>query len=128
LDAADSLGSASDIIDPIAPEWKQNTTIRLLVVDVYQRHTFIAIDVNNHAYNFGTAHRDTTVIPVYSIREAKRTGNWVMTKEPKWDEYVAQPIGELHKWNGFEIRPPYLEDQNTVIEHTNLRETNVLQE
>ncbi|KAA8649663.1 uncharacterized protein ATNIH1004_002334 [Aspergillus tanneri] len=121
LNSENYLASASDTISKIAPGWENNPRIRFLLVDVYERHTFIVADINNHGYNFETAHKDTTPIPVYAIRQVRKTEKWVMTKEQKYDMYIAHRIAELHDWYGLR-KPPFLEDHHFVIEHTDLRE------
>jgi hypothetical protein len=45
----------------------------MLAVEVYSRYIYITVNVNNHSYEFGNIYKDTTLIPVYGIRQVKRT-------------------------------------------------------
>jgi hypothetical protein len=121
LNSADYISSASEILRNFVPEWEQNSQIRMLAVEVYSRHTYIAVDVNNHSYEFGNAHKDTTLIPVYGIRQVKRTDKWLLSRLAKEDKTVAERIAELHNVNGAK-EPPFLEDHTSLIQHLNLRD------
>lgn len=68
LRAEDYLGSASEFVKPFIERWGERHTVRHLVVDVYPRHAFIVLDINNRQYDYDLAHKQTFSVPVYILR------------------------------------------------------------
>ncbi|RHZ52934.1 hypothetical protein CDV55_104330 [Aspergillus turcosus] len=100
LSAEDYLNSASDLIKPFLAQWETKNAIRLLVVDVYPRHTYIAIDINNEQYDYPTAHKHTSVLPVHILRLSRRSNKWTFFRRTVEDQVAAWHIAELHRLNG----------------------------
>jgi hypothetical protein len=71
--AEDYLSSASNIIKPLfITMGNTKHSIRLLAVEVYPQHTYIAIDINNEQYDYHTAHKQISVLPVYILSLSSR--------------------------------------------------------
>jgi hypothetical protein len=81
----------------------------------------MAIDVNSHEYNFDTAHKNTTVIPVYVLWQHRRRG-WVIVRWSQEDEPLAAKLADLYNVNSFDATTPFLENYNARIVHANPRE------
>ncbi|PGH14518.1 hypothetical protein AJ79_03011 [Helicocarpus griseus UAMH5409] len=100
------LSAASSLVRPLVEEWeKNNNSTRLLVVDVYPRHTYIVIDVNNWRYDYSIAHQQTFPIPVYVLRLSKRSNQWVFFRRATEDQKIATTLAELHRCNGVNPTP-----------------------
>ncbi|KAE8321597.1 hypothetical protein BDV39DRAFT_210597 [Aspergillus sergii] len=93
------LASASELVSPFMAHWETVNTPRLLVVDVYPKHAYIVIDINNRRYNYDTAHQQIYAIPVYILQLSKKTLEWRFFRRAV-DELIARTIAELHRLNG----------------------------
>ena len=60
--------SAFDLIKPFLIQWEVHHLTRQLAVDLYPRHAYVVVDINNHEYDYDTAHEQTFVLPVYILR------------------------------------------------------------
>lgn len=96
LHSDDYIHSASDFIQPFYSHWRMNHKPRLLVVDVYPRHTFVVVDINNHHYDFDQAHQQYFAIPVYIHRFFGRKDSWKFFRYATQDRKLAADIAELH--------------------------------
>ncbi|KAF7589604.1 hypothetical protein BBP40_004064 [Aspergillus hancockii] len=94
------LASASDLIRPFVTQWEVDNLVRQLAVDVYSRHTFVVVDINNEIYDYATAHTQTFTLPVYILRLSRRSDKWTFFRRASDDEMVARSIAELHRRNG----------------------------
>ncbi|KAL4870557.1 hypothetical protein BDV12DRAFT_165817 [Aspergillus spectabilis] len=104
LDSNDPIASATDLIAPFTTEWETQHETRLLVVDLYPRHTYIVIDINNRQYDYKTADTDVTPIPIYILR-LSRSGRWSFFRRAVDDGQIARDIAELHRCNGWDPTP-----------------------
>ncbi|WEW56193.1 hypothetical protein PRK78_001630 [Emydomyces testavorans] len=105
LRSGDYLTSASDFIKPFVKEWESKHMTRLLVVDVYPRHTYVVVDINNHQYDYDTAHKQTFTVPVYILRLSRRDSKWAFFRRAIEDQRLAATIAELHRCNGYNPLP-----------------------
>ncbi|KAL3482109.1 hypothetical protein BJX99DRAFT_217385 [Aspergillus californicus] len=80
----------------------------------------LSIDINRDDYNYETAHKDKTVLPVYVLR--KHRGNWVLLRWPREDERLAAELAELHRVTGYGAATPFLENHNSRVIYANPRE------
>ncbi|KAJ1709731.1 hypothetical protein NYO67_8134 [Aspergillus flavus] len=94
------LASASELVSPFIVHWERENTPLLLVVDVYPKHAYIVIDINNRRYNYDTAHQQIYAIPVYVLQLSKKTLKWRFFRRAVEDELTARTIAELHRLNG----------------------------
>lgn len=99
LDVEDFTTSASHIIRPFMMKWEVSYMTRLLVVDVYPRHAYIVVDINNQQYDYDIAHKQTFAIPIYILR-LSRSGKWTFFRRAIEDRRVAITVAELHRRNG----------------------------
>ncbi|CAG8165422.1 unnamed protein product [Penicillium salamii] len=120
LDSQDYRTSANRVVSEIFPDWETDPRIRFLVIDVWSERTFIVIDINYHDYDFNTAHKDKTILPVFVLRQHGRRKDWVLIRWPKEDEHLAAQLADLHRVNGFDA-PPFLEDHTIRLFHANPR-------
>lgn len=84
------LASAASLTEPLRQNLETQHLVRLIVVDVYPRHTFVVIDVNNHRYDFDTAHLQTFANPVYILRLSNRSNKWRFFRRAVENQRVAQ--------------------------------------
>ncbi|KAB8223904.1 hypothetical protein BDV33DRAFT_199949 [Aspergillus novoparasiticus] len=94
------LASVSQLVSPFMVHWETENTPRLLVVDVYPKHAYIVIDINNRRYNYDTAHQQIYAIPVYVLQLSQNTLRWRFFRRAVEDELIARTIAELHRLNG----------------------------
>lgn len=99
LRADEYITSASEFIDPFRRTWQTKHLTRFLVVDVYPRHAYIVIDINNHECNFDVAHKQTSPFPVYILRLTRRSQKWIFFRRAVDDKRIARRLAELHCWN-----------------------------
>lgn len=121
LDAQDYRASANSIVSEISPEWESDSRILFLVIDVWSERTFLVIDVNNHDYDFHTAHKTNTILPVYVLRQHGKRRGWVLVRWLREDERLTTELADLHDVNGFDVPTPFLQDHNTRIVYANPR-------
>jgi hypothetical protein len=105
LSAEDYLSAAANIIKPFLSEWETKHSIRLLAVEVYPQHTYIAIDINGEQYGYHTAHKQISVLPVHILSLSRRSNKWKFFRHAMEDQVVACRIAELHRLNGQEPLP-----------------------
>lgn len=67
----DLPASAFDLIKRFLIEWEVHDPTRPHAVDLCPRHAYIVVDINNHRYDYDTAHEQTFVLPVYILRLSK---------------------------------------------------------
>lgn len=110
LEPENYLSSAFTLLKPFTQAWgAENHSLREIVVDIYPRHAYIVIDINNHDYDFETAHLQHTPIPVYILRLLRKSKEWSFFRRPVEDRRVAKDVALLHWCNG-QKRPPFFAD------------------
>ncbi|GAT30957.1 hypothetical protein RIB2604_03701670 [Aspergillus luchuensis] len=60
----DCRDTAYRIVGEIFPDWKQDNRILFLAIQVWGNRIFVNVDVNGDNYNYDTAHKDQTVLPI----------------------------------------------------------------
>ena len=103
------LASASSLTSPLIQTLEKQHLVRLIAVDVYPRHTFVVIDINNHRYDFDTAHLQTFPIPVYIFHLSRKSKQWTFFRRALKDQRVAHNVANLHRHNG-QNPTPFLAD------------------
>ncbi|CRL30799.1 unnamed protein product [Penicillium camemberti] len=121
LDSQDYRASANRVVSEVFPDWESDSRILFLVIDVWSERTFIVIDINHHDYDFWTAHKAKTVLPVFVLRQHGKRRDWVLIRWPQGDEPLGAQLADLHNVNGFDATP-FLENHNSRIVHANPRE------
>ncbi|PLB55657.1 hypothetical protein P170DRAFT_506212 [Aspergillus steynii IBT 23096] len=116
------FASATNVVSEILPGWESDPRMLLLAIDLWSERTFIVIDINNRDYNFRTAHKNTTVFPVYVLRQHGRRQDWVLVRWHQLDERMSLQLADLHRVNGYDATLPFLENHNTRIVHENPRD------
>ncbi|PGG95458.1 hypothetical protein AJ79_10048 [Helicocarpus griseus UAMH5409] len=81
LRSGEYLASAYSLLDNVVKN--QDERFRLFAVDIYRRHTYLVLDINNRKYDFETAHKDQTPIPVYALRQTQENEGMGRFKIPK---------------------------------------------
>ncbi|KAL2830912.1 hypothetical protein BDW59DRAFT_14748 [Aspergillus cavernicola] len=123
LDSEACHATAYRVMNEVFPDWEQDSRILFLGTEVWGKHIYMAIDINHHDYNYSTAHKDETVLPVFILRPYRKS--WVLIRWPQGDEFLVMSLAELHRVNGYEVATPFLENHNTHIVHANPREFHV---
>jgi hypothetical protein len=109
VNLSDPLSAATDLVTPFITLWSTKHDTRLLAVDLYPRHTYVVVDINNHRYDYDTAHAQLYTIPVY-ILQLSKGGKWSFFRRSVDDKRVAKEIATLHRCNGWDKTPPFLAD------------------
>lgn len=122
LDPQDYRTSASRVVNEVFPDWEYDSRILFLAIEIWGDRAFMAIDINNHDYDFLTAHKTKTVFPVYVLREFRKRKGWALVRWPMEDGLLATKLAYLHNVNGFGVATSFLEDHHTCIVHDNIRE------
>lgn len=120
LDPQDYHTSVGEVVNEIFPDWKADDRVLFLAIEIWGDRTFMAIDLNNHDYDFEQAHKVKPVLPVYVLWKHRRKG-WILVRWPQEDQSLAEKIAYLHNANGF-TETPFLEDHNSQVIHANPRE------
>ncbi|GKZ31406.1 hypothetical protein AbraIFM66950_011983 [Aspergillus brasiliensis] len=60
----DCQTTAYRIVGEVFPDWKHDDRILFLAIQVWDNRIFINVDVNRDNYNYDTAHKDQTVLPI----------------------------------------------------------------
>lgn len=66
-------------------------------MEIWGDRAFLAIDINNREYNFDTAHKATTVLPVYVLRLHRK--RWALVRWLRENQPVAERLAYLHNAN-----------------------------
>lgn len=116
LDSEDYLTSVSSMIEPFVTVWKETALTHLVAVEVWPRTSHFALDLNNHKYNFDTAHEEKIVLPVFLLQYFRKRKLWHLQRFPRQDIPLADRIAVLHHANG-EDATPFLQDHTKIITH-----------
>uniref|UniRef100_A0A093V7Y9 Uncharacterized protein n=1 Tax=Talaromyces marneffei PM1 TaxID=1077442 RepID=A0A093V7Y9_TALMA len=117
----DCRATAYRTVNEIFPNWERDSRVLFLAIQVWADRIFMNIDVNHANYNYQTAHRDKTILPVYVLRAHR--GNWGLVRWFKDDERVAMELAELHRVTGYGAVIPFFENHNSQIVYDNPRES-----
>ena len=102
LSCDDYLNSALAYVQPFVSEWEQYASTRVLAVEVWPRHSYVVIDINNHRYDFEQAHKQRFILPVYILRLSRRsrkTRRWRFYRCAVVDRHVATELALAHYYN-----------------------------
>lgn len=124
-DTEEHRASAYRAASEVFPDWERDGRALFLAIEAWGERTFMAIDVNNHDYDFATAHKNKTVLPVYVLRQSRKRKIWALIRWPREDESLATNLDDLHNVNDWDAATPFLENHNTSIVHANPREFRV---
>ncbi|PWY78998.1 hypothetical protein BO83DRAFT_386680 [Aspergillus eucalypticola CBS 122712] len=119
-ESEDCRTTAYRIVGEVFPDWKQENRIMFLTIQVWGNRIFVNVDVNRDNYNYDTAHKDQTFLPVYVLRNHR--GNWLLVRWPQEDRSVAIQLAELHRITGYGAEIPFYEINNSRVVHANPRE------
>ncbi|RAL11865.1 uncharacterized protein BO97DRAFT_443573 [Aspergillus homomorphus CBS 101889] len=109
LDSGDYRASACEFLDAVFPDWEHDNRILFLTIQVHVTRTFLVVEINNHAYDFFTAHDCKTLLPVYVLLQKGRRG-WALVRWPQQDEDLAIRLADIHQRHGWHARTPILEN------------------
>ena len=112
--------SAYNVVHEIFPDWEQDSRVLFLAIEVWSDHTYLAIDINHHNYNFDTAHQSTAVFPVFVLSKKRRRG-WKLVRWPLGEMMLTKKLAYLHNVHGFDTPTPFLESHISGTVHANPR-------
>ncbi|KAL4936759.1 hypothetical protein BDV06DRAFT_85893 [Aspergillus oleicola] len=107
-------GVATDLLDPedrlasIEPFVKEvqrfcvDAKTRFLAVEINPQYSIFAVDVNNHYYDYATAHIVLKALETYILKLVERPR---MHRDSTWDRYMAERLAEMHNIRGWEPFP-----------------------
>jgi hypothetical protein len=107
VDWSNPITSITTTITPFLSHWKTQNKVNLLAVEIQHRHAYAAIEINNHRYDFKTAHKQTFVFPVYVLKVG-RSLRWRFYRSPAEDVRVMNEIKMVHYLHREEVGTPYL--------------------
>lgn len=125
LNREDYLASTQETISTFVSFWNDKANLRLLVVEVWPRPTYFALDFNNDKYDYDNAHVQVIVLPVYLLRLSRRRDHWKIFRHKPQDLSLARRIAVLHEGNG-QDPTPFLEDHIKGVVHYNPRRGRLL--
>ncbi|KAL4935429.1 hypothetical protein BDV06DRAFT_234319 [Aspergillus oleicola] len=114
LDSQDYRTSSTDFITQLFPSWQTDPLIRFLAIGVWSHRTFLVLDINYAEYNFETAHKDRTILPVYVIRQYRRRTKWALVRWQPEDVPLAANLADMHNRHGWDAALPFLEDHTDI--------------
>ena len=126
LDTQTYRDEAYQTINEIFPDWHLDSRILFLAIEVWGHRIFTAVDINNHEYDFNTAHKSKAVLPVFVLARNKRrgvgtTGSWNFMRWAREDIHVAEELARLHGANGFDVGTPFMGNHNERVVYSNPR-------
>ncbi|KAL5400243.1 hypothetical protein PMIN03_012547 [Paraphaeosphaeria minitans] len=99
---------------------------KLLVIQKWPQFTVLVFDISNSAYDFSTAHQKAN-IPVLHFDYGSQHTSY---KWPSSDfqNLINDQVAKMHNLNGWDRRPPYIEDHTSSEPRTyeNPRDTSML--
>ena len=108
VDWLNPITSITTTINPFLSHWQTQNKVNLIAVEMRSRHAYAAIEINNHQYDFQTAHKQTFVFPVYVLKVARRSLRWRFYRAPAEDVRVMNEIKMVHYLHREEFGTPYL--------------------
>jgi hypothetical protein len=104
----------------------QGPSPTFLAIDLWSEHTFIVININNHAYDFRLVHEIKTVFPVYVLQKQSRRQTRVMVRWPAEDEPLSEKLADVHNVSGYDgCRSAFLWRSHHTNHPENLRWLNM---
>jgi hypothetical protein len=119
-DSDDCRSLAYKVVNEVFPNWDQDSRVLFLAIEVWDNRILVGIDINRHDYNYSTAHKDNTILPVYVLQMHRK--KWVLVRWPREDESAAAKLAELHRVVGYDTATPFFENHNTRNVHAHPRE------
>ncbi|KAJ5481566.1 hypothetical protein N7475_000378 [Penicillium sp. IBT 31633x] len=116
LHCEDYLASTRELIKSLLDYCEERAVLKLLVVEVWPRHTYFALDFNNDKYDHDNAHTRVIVILVYLLRLSRKSHTWKIFRHKPEDSSLTKRIAFLHEGNG-QNPIPFLEDHIKGVTH-----------
>ncbi|KZF24292.1 hypothetical protein L228DRAFT_266638 [Xylona heveae TC161] len=120
LNEEDYIGSTMELIKDFVDVWKEKAKTLFVAVEVWPRHSYFALDLNNDRYNYDTAHIEIIRLPVYLLRLSRRSRKWKIFRHRPEDRGLAERIAFLHEGNG-QAPTPFLGDHIKGVVHLSPR-------
>lgn len=115
LDPNNYLASITDLVQPFLDTWMPKdeiTRVTFLAVDIYIRHAFFVVDLNNEQYDYDTAHLSAVSVSVYLLQRSRRPhGRWKIFRYAPQDQSLAKMLASFHYSHG-QGSLPFLEDHS----------------
>ncbi|KAJ5458482.1 hypothetical protein N7475_009870 [Penicillium sp. IBT 31633x] len=116
LNSEDYLNSTHETIASFVNIWQKIATLRLLAIEIYPRHTYFALDINNDRYDYDNAHTQMIILPVYLLRLSRESDRWKIFRHLPQDSALARRIAFLHESHG-QDPIPFVDDHNKAVIH-----------
>jgi hypothetical protein len=107
VDWSNPINSITSTINPFLSHWKTQNKVNLLAVEMQNRRAYAAIEINNHRYDFKTAHKQSFVFPVYVLKVGRGL-RWRFYRAPAEDVRVMNEVKMEHYLHREEVGTPYL--------------------
>lgn len=115
LDPNNYLASITNLVQPFLDTWNSKdeiTRVTFLAVDIYIRHAFFVVDLNNEQYDYNTAHLSAVPVPVYLLKRSRRPhGRWKIFRYAPQDQSLAKMLASFH-WAHGQDPLPFFEDHS----------------
>ena len=91
LSSEDYLASTRETISSFVAYWNHKANLRLLATELWLRHTYFALNVNNDKYDYDNAHVQEIILPVYLLRVSRKSGSWkIFRHNPRTSCYLSR--------------------------------------
>lgn len=90
------VASLSRILEPLVSELEKDHKVQLIAVDANSQYTYSVLDIDNWDYDYETAHKVYTPIPVYVLRLSHGGDKWKFYRRPMNDQSTAYELADLH--------------------------------
>ncbi|KAJ9483858.1 hypothetical protein VN97_g9541 [Penicillium thymicola] len=101
IDHSEFLGSIETIIEEVKSAiatCRPDAETRWIAVNKFEgRRSFFVLDLNNVGYDYNSAHKCLTKVPVYILRLSKAPK---IFRHERQDQKLAQTLAEMHDMHG----------------------------
>ncbi|GIK06760.1 hypothetical protein Aspvir_002411 [Aspergillus viridinutans] len=129
-DAPNSILNPKDYFESIHPfaskvqhcvrRYCADYTTRFVAVNIYpEKHSYFVVDLNNTDYNYETAHKCKTPIPVYVLRLSKRAPT--ICRKERLDKGIAEMLADMHEGHGKDSLPLFEDHNDPNLSYPNPR-------
>jgi hypothetical protein len=100
-----------DILQSATSGSQNQLLIQPVTIENWGKRTWIVVDVNHNTYNWYITHNfKNNKLAVYQLYLDKDRKFMTIRRNKTLYLRINQRVAELHRLNGFEVRPPYYTD------------------
>lgn len=101
-------------------EYRKENKTYFIAVNIYPgKHSYFVVDLNNVNYDYNTAHKCKTPVPVYVLRLSKRPS---IRRNPPLDIQLAELLAQMHNGHGQDPLPLFEDHNDPNLQYKNPRD------